>query len=105
MTTTVNDIAAMEMRIRSARSAVEAAYDNTLYRAMEVGDVLLEIIRRGLIKHGQRKALFVRACGSNSTGQVYTRLARHRALLESNDQGPTRLSINAALRLITEKGT
>jgi hypothetical protein len=96
------DIITLEAKVRAAHLAVETAHGTALDRALEAGDVLLEIFRRNLAKHGERKALYVKTCGSNRTGQIYVRLAEHRPLLEANTQSLRVSTITAALRLISK---
>jgi hypothetical protein len=95
-----DELTVLEAKVSAAHLAVEIAHDSTLDHALKAGDGLLEIIRRDLVKHGQRKALFARTCGASRTGQTYVQLAEHRELLEQTRLGSARLSIAAALRLI-----
>jgi hypothetical protein len=101
-----DELKALKGKANDAHLAVEIAHDNALDYALKAGDVLLEIFRRDLVQHGQRKALYAETCGSKSTGEVYVRLASHRDLLVESRQTPSsavRLSIRAALRII-DKG-
>src|ERR1700738_5187079 len=93
-------------KAKNAHLDVEIAHDNALEHAMKAGDFLLEILRLSLVPHGQRKTLYAETCGSKSTGEVYTRLASNRALLEERRQShgtAVQLSTRAALRII-DKG-
>jgi hypothetical protein len=75
--------------------------------AMAAGDALIEIVRRRLVRHGQRAALYARTCGSVRIAQIYVTLAENRELVEAaKAKCVSHLGINAALKLIRQaKGT
>jgi hypothetical protein len=94
------ELTALEAKVTEAHVAVGVAHDKALDHALKAGAGLLEIVRRRLVKHGQRDALYVKTCGASRTGQTYVQLAEHYDLLEQTRRGSAGLSIAAALRLI-----
>src|ERR1700730_4662457 len=98
-----DELTVLEAKARNAHLDVEIAHDNALDHALKAGDFLLDIIRRRLVSHGQKQALYAKTCDSKRTAEVYIRLASHRALLVEARQmrsGAARLSIREALRII-----
>ncbi len=96
------DLIALEAKATIAHNDVERAQNDALDHALKAGAILLEIVNRGLVKRGQREALYARTCNTTRTGQTYVRLAEHRDLLEQTRRGSAPLSINTALRLISK---
>src|SRR5689334_5371519 len=82
--------------------AIISAGKDSVARAMNAGDRLLEIIERKLIHRGQRRTLFKQVCGSTRTGEIYVQLAKARALIEGNAQSSALFSIDAALKFLRQ---
>jgi hypothetical protein len=98
-----DDLIALEVKARNAHIDVEVAHGKALARALDAGDALREIVRRGLVAHGQRTTLYARTGISTRVGQIYIRLAEHRALIEeANTNRDSCLTITAAVRLISK---
>jgi hypothetical protein len=87
---------------RAEHLAIVNADLDSLGRAMTAGEVLLQIISRKLIGHGQKKALFEETCGSPRVAQMYIQLAKGRALIEANAKRVSHLSIREALKLLRQ---
>jgi hypothetical protein len=92
-------------RVRRAHKVVEAAWANALARALDAGDVLLELqeeFRNCRVSTPWRRLLEEQCSVPWSTAKFYMRLARHREKIEAKMALFPELSLRAARRLIAE---
>jgi hypothetical protein len=101
-----DELTRLEAKVTNALIAVESAHGTALDRALEAGDVLREIVRRQLVRYGDREALYARTCGSVRVGQNCVQLSEGRAVIEAeNTNRDSCLTITAALRLVRKSDT
>ncbi len=100
-TSNPQSLEAMERAACAAHASVVKSVSGMLEHGMRAGDILSDILRRKLVAHGDKKALFERTCGSQRVGQLYVQLAENRPLIDAaNAKCDSQLTITDALRLI-----
>jgi hypothetical protein len=92
---------ALERAACAAHASVVNCVGGMLEHGMRAGDILIDIMQRGLVHHGDKKALFERTCGSQRVGQLYVQLAANRHIIDAaNTKCDSQLTIADALRLV-----
>jgi hypothetical protein len=92
----------LERVASAAHASATKCVGGMLEHGMRAGDILIDIMRRKLVAHGDKKRLFERTCGSQRAGQLYVQLAENRSRITAaaNANRDSHLSIADALRLI-----
>jgi hypothetical protein len=96
------DLATLEAIIAACHASIVASEGQALDIALRAGAAMVAALDRGLVRHGQKKAFYERVCSSQTTAEVYLRLARNRDKLDTAiSQRAVKIgSIRAALKII-----
>jgi hypothetical protein len=98
------DLDALAVTVRAEIAALRENYCSMLQRALAAGDAL--IAAQAALPERRRWVKWLRTSCSlkERSAFVYMQLARHREMIEAEQQRVVDLSVRAALRLIADKG-